>query len=76
VEAYKSVIGGIAAYLTKVANVLTAFRAYAIADTAAIDKYSSVAKFIADHKILKDAKEFRDKGAARIAALQNTIVAN
>ena len=52
--AYKLVIEEIGAYITKVANILLAFRAYAIADTAAIEKYSSAAKFIVDYKILKD----------------------
>ena len=34
-----------------------------------MEKYSRVEKFIAVYKVLKDTKEFRDKGAARIAPL-------
>jgi hypothetical protein len=75
-QAYESVIGGMGAHIAEVANVLAALGAYATADTAAMEKYSGVEKFIANHEVLKDTKEFRDKGAARMAPLQKTIVAN
>ena len=57
------------AYIAEVVNVLAALKAYATANTAAIKKYSRVEKFIANYKVFKDTKEFRDKGAARIAPL-------
>ena len=68
-QAYELVIKGTGAYIAEVANVLTALRAYATANTAAIEKYSKVKKFIANYKVLKDTKEFRDKSAARMAPL-------
>ena len=63
-KAYNLVIRGIEAYITKVANIFTTFRAYALANTAAIDTYSSANKFIANYKILKNAANLKNKSAA------------